>query len=100
MRILVVEDEKKLAGFIRRALKEDGHAVDLCHHGDEAALQALNEPYDAIVLDLQLPGRDGMSVLRDLRERKKPTPVLILTARDSLKDRVQGLDEGADDYLR
>jgi DNA-binding response OmpR family regulator len=99
MRILVVEDEKKLAGFIRRALKEDGHAVDLCHHGDEAALQAANEPYDAIVLDLQLPGRDGLTILRELRERKKATPVLILTARDGLKDRVRGLDEGADDYM-
>jgi DNA-binding response OmpR family regulator len=99
MRILVVEDEKKLAGFVKRALREDGHAVDLCHTGDEAAYQAQHEDYDAIVLDLQLPGRDGITVLRDLRERKKATPVLILTARDTVKDRVRGLDEGADDYM-
>lgn len=99
MRILVVEDEKKLAGFVKRALKEDGHAVDVCHDGNEASLQAESEPYDAIVLDLQLPGRDGIAVLRHLRERKKTVPVLILTARDSVKDRVGGLDAGADDYL-
>src|SRR6185436_5585752 len=99
MRVLVVEDEKKLAGFIRRALKEDGYAVDLCHDGDDAFGQVRQADYDAIVLDLQLPGRSGLSVLEDLRERKKETPVLILTARDSVKDRVHGLDSGADDYL-
>lgn len=99
MRVLVVEDEKKLAGFIKQALKEDGHAIDLCHDGDEAAHLAGSESYDAIVLDLQLPGRDGLMVLRDLRKKGKTTPVLILTARDTVKDRVKGLDEGADDYL-
>jgi DNA-binding response OmpR family regulator len=99
MRILVVEDEKKLAGFVKRALKEDGHAVDLVHDGDEAAVLVRQEEYDAIVLDLQLPGRDGMTILEDLRERKKATPVLVLTARDTVKDRVRGLDAGADDYL-
>lgn len=99
MRILVVEDEKKLAGFIRRALREDGHAVDACHDGGDALPMALNENYDAIVLDLQLPGVDGLSILRELRHRKKATGVLILTARDSVNDRVAGLDEGADDYL-
>lgn len=99
MRILVVEDEKKLAGFVKRALKEDGHAVDVCHDGNAASAQAESEPYDAIVLDLQLPGRDGLEVLRHLRERKKNVPVLILTARDSVKDRVGGLDAGADDYM-
>jgi DNA-binding response OmpR family regulator len=99
MRILVVEDEKKLAGFIRRALREDGHAVDLSHDGEEGAHFALSEDYDAIVLDLQLPRRDGVTILRELRERKKGTAVLILTARDSVKDRIRGLDEGADDYL-
>ncbi|MBI2933709.1 MAG: response regulator transcription factor [Planctomycetes bacterium] len=99
MRILVVEDEKKLAGFVKRALKEDGYAVDVCHHGDEAAVQVRHEEYDVIVLDLQLPGRDGMSILEELREWKKATPVLILTARDTVKDRVRGLDAGADDYL-
>jgi DNA-binding response OmpR family regulator len=99
MRILVVEDEKKLAGFIRRALREDGHAVDLSHDGEEGALLALGGDYDAMILDLQLPRKDGISVLRDLRARKNPTPVIVLTARDTLKDRIRGLDEGADDYL-
>ncbi len=99
MRVLVVEDEKKLAGFIRRALREDGYAVDLCFNGEDGAHSALNANYDAIILDLQLPGRDGISILRDLRQRKQTTSVIILTARDTLKDRVQGLDAGADDYL-
>ncbi len=99
MRVLVVEDEKKLAGFIKQALKEDGHAIDVCHDGDEASQLATEEAYDAIILDLQLPGRDGLMILRDLRKKGKATPVLILTARDTVKDRVRGLDEGADDYL-
>lgn len=99
MRLLVIEDEKKLSQFIGRALREDGHAVDLCHDGESGAHLALNEDYDAIVLDLQLPRRDGLSILRELRDRKKATPVLILTVRDSVKDRVRGLDAGADDYL-
>jgi DNA-binding response OmpR family regulator len=99
MRILVVEDEKKLAGFIRRALKEDGHSVDVCHDGDEGTRLATSEDYDVIVLDLNLPRRDGIAVLRDLRSKKKKAAVLILTARDTVKDRVGGLDAGADDYL-
>lgn len=99
MRILVVEDEKKLANFIRRALKEDGHAVDVANDGNEGTHLAVTEPYDAVVLDLQLPGRDGMELLRDLREKSKTTPVLILTARDTVRDRVRGLDGGADDYM-
>lgn len=99
MRILVVEDEKKLANFVRRALREDGHAVDLCHDGNEGAHLASSEPYDAVVLDLLLPGREGLEILREMRERGKATPVLILTARDTVRDRVRGLDEGADDYM-
>src|SRR5437870_10941415 len=99
MRVLVVEDERKLAGFIRRALREDGHAIDVCYDGEEGAHSAINENYDAIILDLQLPKRDGLSILRELRKRKKETAVIILTARDTVKDRVRGLDEGADDYL-
>jgi DNA-binding response OmpR family regulator len=99
MRVLVVEDEKKLAGFIRRALREEGYAVDVCHDGEDGAHSAMNENYDAIILDLQLPRRDGISILRELRGRKKSTSVIILTARDTVKDRVRGLDEGADDYL-
>jgi DNA-binding response OmpR family regulator len=99
VRILIVEDEKKLANFVRRALREDGHAVDLCHEGTEGAHLATTEPYDAVVLDLQLPGQDGIEILRELRKRKKTTPVLILTARDRVTDRIHGLDEGADDYM-
>ncbi len=99
MRILVVEDERKLAGFIRRALREDGYAVDVHHDGNDALAHALNESYDAILLDLQLPGMDGLSILRELRRQRKTTGVLILTARDSIKDRVTGLNDGADDYL-
>jgi DNA-binding response OmpR family regulator len=99
MRILVVEDEKKLAGFIRRALKEDGHAVDLCHDGREGQALASREDYDAVVLDLMLPGIGGLEVLQELREKGRKMPVLVLTARDSVEDRVKGLDRGADDYL-
>ncbi len=99
MRILLVEDEKKLAGFIRRALREDGYAVDLSHDGEEGLSMALGEDYDAIILDLHLPGRDGMSVLLEIRKRKKNVSVLILTARGTVRDRVLGLDQGADDYL-
>jgi DNA-binding response OmpR family regulator len=99
MRVLVVEDEKKLAGFIRRALREDGHAVDLCHDGEDGSHSAVSQDYDAIILDLQLPRRDGITILRELRERKKTAAVIILTARDTVQDRVRGLDEGADDYL-
>ena len=99
MRILVVEDEKKLAGFIRKALREDGHAVDLSHDGQEGGELAQTQTYDAVILDLMLPRRAGLDVLRDLRTQGKSTPVLILTARDGVGDRVQGLDAGADDYL-
>jgi DNA-binding response OmpR family regulator len=99
VRVLIIEDEKRLAGFIRRALREDGYAVDLCHDGEQGAHLAVAEDYDAILLDLQLPGRDGMSILRELRKKKKKTAVIILTARDTVGDRVLGLDEGADDYL-
>jgi DNA-binding response OmpR family regulator len=99
MRILVVEDEKKLAGFIRKALREDGHAVDLSHDGQEGGQLAQTQNYDAVILDLMLPRRGGLDVLRDLRGQGKLTPVLILTARDTVGDRVHGLDAGADDYL-
>jgi DNA-binding response OmpR family regulator len=99
MRVLVVEDERKLAGFIRRALKEDGHAVDACNDGDTGLHRATAEAYDAVILDLMLPGRGGLEILHALREQGKTTPVLILTARDSVQDRITGLDRGADDYL-
>jgi DNA-binding response OmpR family regulator len=99
MRILVVEDEKKTAAFIRKALQTEGFAVDVCHNGEEATTAAKVTPFDAIVLDIMLPGRDGLSVLRHLRERSVPTPVLLLSARGEVNERVEGLNAGADDYL-
>jgi DNA-binding response OmpR family regulator len=99
MRVLVVEDEKKTASFIRKALQVEGLAVDVCHNGDEALAAASTAPFDAIVLDIMLPGRDGLSVLRQLRERKISTPVLLLSARGEVNERVEGLNAGADDYL-
>jgi two-component system copper resistance phosphate regulon response regulator CusR len=100
MRILVVEDERKVAKFIRQGLEEEGHAVEVAADGVTALELLLDAPpYDLVVLDLMLPGRDGLGVLRSLRERSIDTPVLVLTARDALPDRVRGLDTGADDYL-
>lgn len=99
MRVLVVEDEKKTASFIRKALQAEGFAVDLCHNGHDALAAASATPFDGIVLDIMLPGRDGLSVLRQLRERKNSTPILLLSARGELNERVEGLDAGADDYL-
>ena len=100
MRILVVEDERKVAGFIRQGLLEEGHAVEVVRDG-AAALEALADeaPYDLVVLDVMLPGRDGFDVLKTLRARGVRTPVLLLTARDTVADKVTGLDLGADDYL-
>ena len=99
MRVLVVEDEKKTASFIRKALQAEGFAVDHCHRGDEALTAALATPFDGIVLDIMLPGRDGLSVLKQLREQKNGTPVLLLSARGEVNERVEGLNAGADDYL-
>src|SRR5476651_410287 len=99
MRVLVVEDEKKTASFVRKALQAESFAVDVCHNGDEALAAAKATPFDAIVLDIMLPGRDGLSVLRQLRERKNSTPVLLLSARGEVNERVEGLNAGADDYL-
>jgi DNA-binding response OmpR family regulator len=99
MRILVVEDEKKTASFIRKALQAEGFAVDVLHNGDEALGVIETTPWDVIVLDIMLPGRDGLSVLRRMRERKITTPVLLLTARGEVSERVEGLNAGADDYL-
>jgi DNA-binding response OmpR family regulator len=100
MRILVVEDERKVASFIRQGLEEEGHAVELAADGAEALDLALEgPPFDLVVLDLMLPKRDGFAVLRTLRERGVTTPVLVLTARDSVGDKVTGFDLGADDYL-
>jgi DNA-binding response OmpR family regulator len=99
MRILVVEDDRKVATFIQRGLEEEGYAVDLLHDGAAAGEQAHCIEYDAAVLDLMLPGRSGFQVLRDIRAEKSDLPVLILTAKGSLEERVAGLDSGADDYM-
>jgi two-component system, OmpR family, response regulator len=99
MRILVVEDEVKMAGLLRRGLTEEGHAVDVARAGDDALWMARAIEYEAIVLDLMLPGLDGIEVCRRLREGGVWSPVLMLTARDGVEDRVAGLDAGADDYL-
>lgn len=99
MRILVVEDERKVAGFIRKGLEEEGYAVDVAGDGDTGLAMALEGIHDLILLDVHLPGRNGFSVLRELREKKVGTPVLLLTVRATIEDKVLGLDSGADDYL-
>jgi two-component system copper resistance phosphate regulon response regulator CusR len=99
MRVLVVEDDRKVASFIQTGLEQEGYAVDLLHDGAPAGDQAHAIDYDAAVLDLMLPGRSGFQVLRDIRARKASLPVLILTAKDALEERVAGLDAGADDYM-
>ncbi|MFN8152470.1 MAG: response regulator transcription factor [Solirubrobacterales bacterium] len=99
MRVLVVEDEEKLAALIRQGLEQRGLAVDVADAGEEALWRAGSTAYDAIVLDVMLPGIDGFEVCRRLREDEVWTPILMLTARDAVEDRVEGLDGGADDYL-
>jgi DNA-binding response OmpR family regulator len=99
MRVLVVEDEKKTASFIRKALQAEGFAVDVCHHGDDALAAVKTTLFDGLVLDIMLPGRDGLSVLRQLREGGNRTPVLLLSARGEVNERIAGLNAGADDYL-
>ncbi len=99
MRILIVEDERQIAAFLERGLKEEGYAIDVVYNGNDALDWAAAVEYDGIVLDVMLPGRDGFSVCRELRARGSKTPVLMLTARDTVDDRVAGLDIGADDYL-
>jgi two-component system OmpR family response regulator len=99
MRVLVVEDEVRLALLLKRGLEEEGYAVDTSGDGAEALWHATETEYDAIVLDIMLPGMDGLEVTRRLRAQRRWTPVLLLTARDAIDDRVVGLDVGADDYL-
>lgn len=99
MRILVVEDEKKIATFVQRGLKECGFVVDVVCNGDEALEVILAHYFDAVVLDVMLPGRDGLSILRGLRARGNSVPVLVLTARGEIAEKVEGLNLGADDYL-
>jgi len=99
MRILLVEDDAVIASSLSKGLREEAYAVDVATDGDAAVSQAAINPYDAIVLDVMLPKRDGFAVCRELRQRGLTTPVLMLTARDAVRDRITGLDTGADDYL-
>jgi heavy metal response regulator len=99
MRILVIEDEVKIAQFIKRGLKEEGYAVDVAADGEEGHFLLSSNEYDAIILDLMLPKVDGMTLCRNLRKEGVGTPILMLTAKDTVKDKVKGLDSGADDYL-
>jgi DNA-binding response OmpR family regulator len=99
MRVLIVEDEKKTASFIRKALLAEGFSAEVYHDGNQALAAASESVFDAIVLDIMLPGRDGLSVLAELRQRKNRTPILLLSARGKATERVDGLNAGADDYL-
>lgn len=99
MRILIVEDEKKVAAFIKKGLEEETYAVDVAYDGEEGLYLGLENQYDMVILDLMLPTINGMEVLSRLRENKVDTPILLLTAKDSVEDKVTGLNTGADDYL-
>lgn len=99
MRILIVEDDKKVAGFLRRGLKEERYAIDVCYDGEEALFQSQVNQYDLIILDVMLPKKNGFAVCKQIREEGYLTPILMLTARDQLEDKIKGLQEGADDYL-
>jgi DNA-binding response OmpR family regulator len=99
MHLLIVEDEKSLTDIIKKGLEEEGYAVDVAYDGEEGLFMAENEPSDLIILDIMLPLIDGMTILKRIRKREIKTPVLMLTARDTVKDKVAGLDSGADDYL-
>lgn len=99
MRILLVEDNRRMSESLRMTLEEDGYAVDTAYDGLDGEEMGLISSYDIIILDIMLPGKDGLEVCRELRDRRVSTPILMLTARDALDDRVQGLDSGADDYL-
>ncbi len=99
MRILVVEDDKKVASFLEQGLREDGYSVDVAHDGTDGALKAHVNDYDLLILDVMLPGKTGIEIVRELRREKAPVPILLLTAKDAAEDMVRGLDAGADDYL-
>jgi two-component system, OmpR family, copper resistance phosphate regulon response regulator CusR len=99
MKLLIVEDEHKTAAYLSRGLEENGFVVDVTHRGEDGAHLARTAAYDAIILDVMLPGRDGWSIIEELRRGEIETPVLFLTARDAIHDRVKGLELGADDYL-
>ncbi|MEH2201807.1 response regulator transcription factor [Nostoc sp.] len=99
MNVLFVEDEAKIANFVRAGLKEQGFVVDYCDNGDEGYLRALENEYDVLVLDIMVPGKDGLSILKLLRRQGRNAPVILLTARNELDDRLEGLNLGADDYI-
>jgi DNA-binding response OmpR family regulator len=99
MRILIVEDDHKIAQAVKRGLERQSYAVDMCHDGTEGMSMATTEPYDLVILDRMLPGADGLDILKSMREASIHTPVLLLTAKDRVLDRVDGLNTGADDYL-
>ncbi len=99
MRILVIEDDQKVAGFIQKGLIEESYAVDVCHDGADGAFWATANEYDVILLDIMLPKKDGITVCKELRAQGMAAPILMLTARDSVDDKIRGLDAGADDYL-
>ena len=99
MRILIIEDEKKVASFIKKGLEEEYYAADIASDGKEGLKLAENEDYDLIIMDIMLPFIDGMTLTRELRKRKIPTPILMLTVKDSTDSKIEGLDAGADDYL-
>ncbi|MBW1980545.1 MAG: response regulator transcription factor [Deltaproteobacteria bacterium] len=99
MRVLLVEDDMKISSFIGKGLKEAGYAVDYSHDGEDGLHMALSEPYDAAIIDIMLPKLDGLTLIEELRRQKKTTPVLILSAKRSVSDRVRGLQQGGDDYL-
>lgn len=99
MRILVVEDDKKVGRFLEKGLQEEQYAVDICRNGADALYYAQTNTYDVIILDIMLPGKDGFTICREMRENSILTPVIMLTAKDTVEDKISGLSEGADDYL-
>lgn len=100
MRILLVEDERKVARFIQQGLEEEMYSVDVAYDGEQGAFLAMSEDFDLIILDIMLPKKDGIEVLRDIRQKKNTTPVIILSAKSAVEDKITGLDSGADDYLQ
>jgi DNA-binding response OmpR family regulator len=99
MRILIVEDSQRISSFLRKGLEEEGYSVESATDGDEGLRKALDQEFDAAIVDVMLPRRSGIEMVRELREAGKPTPVLMLTARDRTENKIEGLDAGADDYL-
>ncbi|MBD3414167.1 MAG: response regulator [Candidatus Aminicenantes bacterium] len=99
MRVLIVEDDKKLSAFLQKGLREEQFAVDVCRNGTDAIYFIEVNDYDVIILDIMLPGKDGISICRELREKSITTPVIMLTAKDTVEDKINGLSQGADDYL-